>query len=98
MKDLPKFKPRPHDYVLKFAKETLTKGETTYFHNLTTHQDGHYRVTFDAAYFGDQEPTKSQWSTLKKRMKRHNDQVFVFKEHGMMGDGHYYVDFGFFAD
>ncbi len=98
MKDLPKFKPRPQDYVLEFAKAVLSKGENSYFHSLTEYRDGHYRVTFDAAYFGKTDPTKSQWSTLKKRMKRHNDKVFVFKEHGLTPEGHYYLDFGFFAD
>jgi hypothetical protein len=72
---------------------------------LVEYPDGHYRALFDPALFvlpaGQSAPSKSQWNNLKKRMKRHEPLVFVFKEHGEAtgGDGSqcYYVDFGFFA-
>jgi hypothetical protein len=44
------------------------------------------------------EPSKSQWNGLKKRLKRMDQQVFIFKVHGHQraGDQNYcYLDFGF---
>lgn len=77
------------------------------FVKLNIEDDGRCRAIFKKSYFilqGDNtEPSKSQWSTLKKKMKRHNRGVFVFKETGetachaeAVSDSCYYVDFGFF--
>lgn len=108
MKPLPTFRPRARDQVLEFITEVMTLGpdsDTSYMNSLIEHGDGHYRVLFDPAYFvlpaGQTEPSKSQWNNLKKRMKRHEPLVFVFKEHGeAIGAGGkrcFYLDFGFFA-
>ena len=107
MKDLPAFKARPRDQVMALVHRVLTldsHSDHSYLHELVAHQDGHYRVLFDPGYFvlqpGQAEPTKSQWSSLKKKFKRHDPGVFVFKEHGMItaDDKPYsYLDFGFFA-
>ncbi len=110
MKDLPAFKARPPDAVRDYAARVFIRhepghvGDTTLL-DLIAYPDGHYRACFDPAYFtlaeGRQSPSKSQWSTLKKKMKRHDRGVFVFKAHGETtipgGRPCYYVDFGFFA-
>ena len=117
MSDLPKFRPRRYDEVMKFISEVLSRpGQSggTALHRLIEYQDGHYRAIFGSQYFmlSDEraEPSKSQWSTLKKRLKRHHRGVFVFKQHGetdcqtaslqlpKQGEERcFYIDFGFFA-
>jgi hypothetical protein len=107
VKDLPAFKARPRDQVMALVHRILmldSHGDHSYLHDLVAHQDGHYRVLFDPAYFVLQpeqsEPSKSQWSSLKKKFKRHDPSVFVFKEHGTQiinGKSYAFLDFGFFA-
>jgi hypothetical protein len=106
MKELPEFKPRRKEDVLKYAQNILTNDNQlkhTDLVELIEYNDGHYRALFKPRYFilpeGQTEPSKSQWNTLKKKFKRHEPNVFVFKEHGETKtvDGKcYYVDFGFF--
>jgi hypothetical protein len=102
--DLPEFEKRPHYQVLPYAKSIFASN----FIRLQEFDDGHYRIVFKSSYFVLQdeqtEPSKSQWSTLKKKMKRHNKGVFIFKETGLVDCelekadyDCYYVDFGFFA-
>lgn len=108
MKDLPAFKARPRDQAMALVHRVLmldSHSDHSYLHDLVVHQDGHYRVLFDPAYFvlqpGQTEPSKSQWSSLKKKFKRHDPSVFVFKEHGtqtISGKLYAYLDFGFFAE
>ncbi|MEZ4670269.1 MAG: hypothetical protein R3E39_20370 [Anaerolineae bacterium] len=109
MKLLPTFKPRTYDTVLEFMSRVLMPDPTTgksHLVKLIEYADGHYRAVFSPAYFvlpaGQLEPSKSQWNNLKKRMKRHEPLVFVFKEHGETnapsGGKYYFVDFGFFAN
>ncbi|RMG76179.1 MAG: hypothetical protein D6711_04740 [Chloroflexi bacterium] len=98
MSDLPEFdKHVPFHKANSFAIQIF--GDK--FVNLHAHDDGHYRVVFKKSFFtltqDNTEPTKSQWNTLKKRMKRINKRVFIFKEHGETSEDHYYMDFGFFA-
>jgi hypothetical protein len=103
MNDLPEFEKRPHHRVMPFATSLFGQNLV----DLTTFEDGHYRVVFKGGVFtfaeGQTEPSSSQWSTLKKRLKRHDRSIFVFKEHGGLtcpppNDSQqcYYVDFGFF--
>lgn len=109
MKDLPKFKPRHLDAVAGFISEVLVnrhQGPDTCLRELITYKDGHYRAVFDLAYFqpGAEPgaPSKSQWSSLKKKLKRHDPRLFVFKECGVVtakdGVVRGYIDFGFFAE
>jgi len=107
MQDLPEFKPMKESTVQTYVR-TLFGANMV---KLITFADHHYRIIFKASQFvlheGAQAPSKSQWSGLKKRMKRHNRSVFVFKESGMIacpelaqaeGESNcYYIDFGFFA-
>jgi hypothetical protein len=107
MKDLPALRPRPRDQVMALVQRVLmldSHSDHSYLHQLIEHGDGHYRVLFDPMYFvlqpGQAEPSKSQWSSLKKKFKRHEPSVFVFKEHGTItadGKRYSYMDFGFFA-
>ncbi|MFN8371761.1 MAG: hypothetical protein U0694_02645 [Anaerolineae bacterium] len=107
MKDLPEFRAHRREDVLNFVQNVLTNDAQLKHHDvleLIEHKDGHYRVIFNPAYFilpeGQTEPSKSQWATLKKKFKRRDPNVFVFKEHGetkTAGTRSYYLDFGFFA-
>ncbi|MFC1960520.1 hypothetical protein ACFLYO_07410 [Chloroflexota bacterium] len=107
MSDLPAFQKPPYNFVHDYATRVLAHpgSEENYLRDLIAYDDGHYRAIFDPAYFvlaeGRTEPSKSQWNTLKKKMKRHHRGVFVFKQHGTTeyADApHYTIDFGFFAD
>lgn len=109
MKDLPTFQQRSLDFVVRFAERVLTDYQDPprgHLRALIPYEDGHYRALFDAAYFvlteGHTEPSKSQWNSLKKKFKRHDPAIFVFKEHGEAACGETearccYIDFGFFA-
>ena len=71
--------------------------------------DHHFRAVFDLEHFQlapDQPmPSKSQWNTLKKRLKRRDRSIFIFREYGRIDcetDGRalaaktcLYIDFGF---
>ncbi len=79
-------------------------GEDTQLISLDEYPDGHYRAWFLPTYFvladGVTEPSKSQWNTLKKKLKRHDARAFVFKAYGEeVRDDQmlYYLDFGFFV-
>lgn len=107
MSDLPDFQSRPRDQVYTFISRILTLpgGNQTHLHELMGYGDGHYRAVFSPSYFvlpeGQTQPSKSQWSSLKKRIKRHDSRAFIFKEHGEMpvnGQRFCYIDFGFFME
>ncbi len=108
MKELPKFKLQREEDVVHFITQVLVhsnKPEKTYFRRLIEYEDGHYGAFFSLGYFVSTEmPTKSQWNSLKKKLKRHDKHVFVFKNHSinscdapndMTPCG--YFEFGFFA-
>lgn len=102
---LPKFKVRALEKVRELLEEVFTFKDVCYLRELIPFEDGHYRAVFDPAFFvlaaGQVEPSKSQWNTLKKKLKRRDEKVFVFKEHGEIVEGDarlYYLDFGFFAE
>lgn len=107
MKDLPQFKPQDRKQVETFIARVLTLpgGDLTHLNELIAYPDGHFRAVFNPSYFvlpeGQHEPSKSQWNSLKKRVKRHDSRAFVFKEHGTVpcnGKKCFYLDFGFFAE
>ena len=104
MSELPEFMKRPKAQVVPFLLGVLGAG----FVEVKEFEDHHFRVVFKASVFtmqeGQSEPTNSQWSTLKKRMKRRDRRLFIFKQHGQVpcppdkGEGpSYYLDFGYFA-
>lgn len=107
MRDLPRFQVRDKARVEAFAKRVFshTNEGPTYLRGMVTFADGHYRAVFAPGFFtlaeGQTEVSRSQWSNLKKRLKRHDPRVFVFKEYGAAPWGDeacLYVDFGFFAE
>lgn len=105
--NLPKFSKRDYNKVLKLITELLTplQAEKTALTQLTEFEDGHFRAVFKPSYFmiaeGQEQPSKSQWNTLKKKFKRHDKRIFVFKEHGIFRQKDSslscFIDFGFFA-
>lgn len=108
MKDLPKFRAKKYDEVHGYIANALLNpraNDKTQLVDLITYPDHHYRAIFKGSYFvlaeGQTEPTKSQWNSLKKHLKRINQQVFVYKDHGRADcEGEvpcYYLDFGFFV-
>ncbi len=101
MKKLPDFRESKPDYAEQYAQTVF--GERLVA--VVERPNNAFRAVFAPAYFtiqpGNDAPSRSQWSTLKKRMKRVNPGVFVFKDHGdtVYDDRHhYYVDFGFLED
>lgn len=101
--DLPEFSVKDaKQRALPFVKSVFAEALTT----LNIEDDGRCRAIFKKSYFvlqGDNtEPSKSQWSTLKKKLKRHNRGVFVFKETGEidcqegLDSECFYIDFGFY--
>lgn len=109
MTDLPDFRKMKREDVEQRIGVLLTNEYQTppknHVRELIEYDDGHYRALFDPAYFilpeGQTEPTKSQWNNLKKKIKRHESRIFLFKEYGAMmqaGERLYYLDFGWFAN
>ena len=111
-KDLPDFRKAPRSYAAKFVNSALSGPRGAALIRLIEFDDGHFRAIFDAAYFelqaGNAAPSKSQWNTLKKKLKRRNRSIFVFRAHGELpcpgatrankGRKCLYLDFGFLRD
>ncbi len=108
MKGLPTFKPRHLDRVQRFVAQMLTNEyqipPEMHLREVIAYPDGYYRALFSPAYFilteGQTEPSKSQWNTLKKKFKRHDPLIFIFKDYGEspcgeVGETCVYLDFGF---
>ncbi len=107
MRDLPPFKRRDRAEVAAFMAPLLIgeqNTEASALIDLLEYEDGHYRVLFKPSYFvlkeGQTAPTKSQWNSLKKKLKRHEATVFVFKAYGSLEteEPQYYLDFGFLPE
>lgn len=85
MKELPQFTKQSPERVKHFIAQVFTHPnapEHTYFQELHEHEDKHFSVIFSLNYFENTTtPTKSQWNSLKKKLKRHDKRVFVFKDH-----------------
>jgi len=112
--ELPEFQNRKMHIVLPYMTRLLGMSGGSAIVKLINYDDKSFRVIFKSTFFqlqeGETKPTKSQWSTLKKRMKRHDQSVFVFKKHGEIdcseaGDSVsdtrdydcLFIDFGFLA-
>lgn len=109
MSTLPRFRKRRREAVEDLAARMFTRPGSdtgTLLRRLVAFEDHHWRAIFDPSFFilpeGQTTPSKSQWNTLKKRMKRMDVSIFVYKEHGEtrcdpdVDAGCFYVDFGFF--
>lgn len=98
---LPDLRPTHPDYAERYAAQVF--GERLIA--VLPLPDHTFRAVFAVDYFtiqaGNTAPSKSQWNTLKKRMKRVNRGVFVLKQTGTVqhqGTDHPYIDFGFLSD
>lgn len=102
MKPLPSFVHKDIAYATDFMSRVLRhpNSDTTFLIEVQSFDDHHFRAIFDVSYFyresQDTPPSKSQWNSLKKKLKRHNPTVFVFKDYGLNGD-QAYLEFGFLA-
>lgn len=110
--DLPVFRKVPRRYAARFINEALSSPRGASLLDLIEFEDHHFRVIFRVDYFqlsvDASAPSKSQWSTLRKKLKRRNRSVFVFRESGQLEcpqsvavDGQQiclYLDFGFMND
>ena len=107
-KDLPDFRKVKRSYAAAFINGVLLGAGGASLVRLIPFEDNHFRAIFKASYFqlaaGVDAPSKSQWNTLKKKMKRRDRLVFVYREYGQAAcdesaaSGCLYVDFGFLYD
>ncbi len=107
--DLPDFRKVQHSYAMRIVHSVFSGSGGAALLWLIQYDDNHFRAIFDAGYFvlrPDQTgPSKSQWSTLKKKLKRRNRSIFIFRAHGEVdcrqarsarkGQKCLYLDFGF---
>ncbi|MEL6272921.1 MAG: hypothetical protein AAFU54_31010 [Chloroflexota bacterium] len=98
---LPQFKETHKTYAVQFAQKIF--GDSL----IDVHRqgNGYFRVLFEQSHFtiqpGNDAPSKSQWSTLKKRMKRVNKGVFILRKSGTTTHNDrdvFYMDFGFLEE
>ena len=85
--DLPVFRKVKHSYSAEPRQlAVLSSPRGAALLRLIEFEDNHFRAIFDQSYFqlqdGKTAPSKSQWSTLKKKFKRRNRSIFVFRAHG----------------
>ncbi len=101
--ELPEFRKMPLKVVNQFVLSAFNQNGSQ-FVRLIPYEDNHFRVIFKAGYFNlaedAEEPSKSQWGTLKKKLKRRQKELFIFRDSGRVDCGEqddcYYLDFGFF--
>lgn len=110
--EIPDFRKVKLSIVTTYINRILNSGGGLSLLKLIEFEDNHYRAIFRAGYFAladdATEPSKSQWNTLKKKMKRHDRTVFVFREYGKVDcrevgenptrkvdEDCLYIDFGF---
>ena len=107
--ELPRFRKVKRSYPAAIINETLSGPRGSALLQLIEYDDHHFRAVFDLNYFqlaaGNTLPSKSQWNSLKKRLKRRERSIFIFREYGQI-DCHthgkklaaatcLYLDFGF---
>ncbi len=110
--DLPDFRKVKHSYAASIANSVLSGPRGAALLRLVEFEDNHFRAIFDQGYFqlqaGNSAPSKSQWSTLKKKFKRRNRSIFVFRAYGELpcrqvtraheGRTCLFLEFGFMLD
>ena len=102
---LPEFRHVKRAYAARLIHSVLTNERGPALLELVAYDDHHFRVVFAASYFqlaeGSAAPSKSQWSTLKKKLKRRDRRIFVFRAHGLLDNadtgngGRCFLEFGF---
>ena len=110
--DLPPFQRVKRAYAASIVHGVLSGPGGSALLRLQDYADGHFRAIFSIRYFqlpeGQEAPSKSQWNTLKKRLKRRDRRIFVFRAYGEIdcrqvkrrrkGETCLYLDFGFLPD
>ena len=108
-KDLPPFRKVKRSYAASLVQQALSGPRGLALLQIVEFEDHHFRAVFDLNHFqlapGKTLPSKSQWNTLKKRLKRRDHSIFIFREYGQIDcDAHgkrlraqtcLYIDFGF---
>ena len=103
--ELPEFRHVKRGYAARLIHSVLTNERGPALLELVAYDDHHFRVIFSSSYFqlaeGNEAPSKSQWNTLKKKLKRRDRTIFVFRAHGELDNtdagigSRYFLDFGF---
>lgn len=103
--EIPNFRRVKRAYAARLIHSALTNERGSALLEIIEYDDRHFRAVFSASYFqptaGHEGPSKSQWNTLKKKLKRRDRSIFVFRAHGLLGGqrlgagSKYFLDFGF---
>lgn len=95
---LPSFRKTSFGFAESYARRVFGAALV----DINVQAGGYFRAFFQQGYFtiqpGKDAPSKSQWNTLKKHMKRLNRNVLVLKQTGHIVQNNepvYFVDFGF---
>ncbi len=110
--ELPPFRRVKRAYAAAIATGAFSGPSGSTLLKLQDFADGRFRAIFSIRYFqlaeGRVSPSKSQWNTLKKRLKRRDHSIFVFREYGEIDCGHtgkprpgetcLFLDFAFLPD
>lgn len=108
-KALPEFRKVKRSYAAALVHGALSGPSGSALLQLIEFDDHHFRAIFDIKQFqladGAQLPSKSQWNSLKKRLKRRDRSIFVFRQYGpidcdsqgkkLAASTCLYLDFGF---
>lgn len=111
-KELPRFRKVKRRYAASIIHSALSGPQGSALLQLLEFEDRHFRAVFDISYFqlaeGKDMPSKSQWNSLKKRLKRRDRSIFIFRQYGRIdceAQGKtpsaltcLYIDFGFLWD
>ena len=109
--DLPQFRKVKRRYAASIIHSALSGPSGAALLQLIEYEDRHFRAIFDRSYFqkaaGNTTPSKSQWNSLKKRLKRRDRSIFVFRQYGRVDCGAhgkrlpasdcFYIDIGFLS-
>lgn len=110
--ELPHFRKVKRRYAASIIHSALSGPQGSALTQLLEFDDHHFRAVFNSSYFqladGKTMPSKSQWNSLKKRLKRRDRTIFIFRKYGQIdGDALgktlsettcLYIDFGFLGD
>lgn len=108
---LPSFRRVKRRYAASIIHGVLAGPQGSALLKLHEFEDGHFRAIFSPRYFQlpseRAQPSKSQWNTLKKRLKRRDRSIFIFRDYGEIdcrragvseradAESCLFVDFGF---
>ncbi len=103
--EVPAFRRVKRAYAARLIHSALANERGSALLELIEYDDNHYRAVFAESYFllraDNETPSKSQWNTLKKKLKRRDRSIFIFRAHGKLeaADAQakvkYYLEFGF---